>query len=239
MVQYEFDQIKDLVENKIIPPVTLDELKSAIKTLNKGKAADINGIMIEHVVYGGEALVAVILNIINAIFTNAVVPDALKVGLLTSIYKNKVIKLESKYYLGITILPVLCKIIDSILKQRVSSQLNSVQSTLQRGLTKGTSPLKAALILEEARRESKDQKKPFILVLLDAKSAFDVVKHKNMMRCLYHYGINNKHWTVINSLHTNAMTAVNWRGRISDPFKVERGSSGRDHQYRSLQHLSM
>ena len=79
----------------------------------------------------------------------------------------------------------------------------------------------AALILEEARRESNDQKKPFILVLLDAKSAFDVVKHKNTMRRLYHYGINNKHWILINSLHTNAMTAVNWRGRIFDPFKVD------------------
>ena len=101
-------------------------------------------------------------------------------------------------YYSITLLPVLCKPIDSVIK---IGQLDSTQSALQRGFTSGTSPLNAALILEEARRESKDQKKPFILVLLDAKVAFDVVNHGNMMRRLYHSGTQDTHWSLINSLH--------------------------------------
>ena len=120
-------------------------------------------------------------------------------------------------YYSITVLPVLCKLIDSVIK---IGQLDSTQSALQRGFTSGTSPLNAALILEEARRESKDQKKPFILVLLDAKVAFDVVNHGNMMRRLYHSGIQDTHWSLINSLHTNATTSVKWRG---DPYLVEQG----------------
>ena len=120
-------------------------------------------------------------------------------------------------------LPVLCKLIDSIIKARIVEQLDSTQSSLQRGFTAGTSPLNAALILEEARRESKDKKKPFILVLLDAKSAFDVVNHRNMMRRLYHCGIQDAHWSLINSLHTNATTSVKWRGEVSTPYLVEQG----------------
>jgi hypothetical protein len=47
--------------------------------------------------------------------------------------------------------------------------------SLQRGFTEKSAPLNAAFILEEARRESWDENNLFIIVKLDAKSAFDVV----------------------------------------------------------------
>ncbi|MEW8544512.1 MAG: reverse transcriptase domain-containing protein, partial [Candidatus Thiodiazotropha sp.] len=223
LIQYEFAQIVELVKDREIPVVTMEELKRSINSINKGKATDIYGLMIEHVAYGGEELASCILSIINCIFKSGIVPDTLKNGLLTPIFKNKGSRVDAKYYRGITVLPVMCKLIDSIIKTRIVDQLDSTQSSLQRGFTSGTSPLNAALILEEARRESKDQKKPFILVLLDAKSAFDVVNHKNMMRRLFHCGIQDNHWSLINSLHTNATTSVKWRGKVSSPFPVEQG----------------
>ena len=202
--------------------MTMDELKKAINAINKGNASDIYGLMIEHVVYGGDELAQSFLSIINCI-KSGVVPDSLKNGLLTPIFKNKGSRLDAKYYRGITVLPVFCKLIDSINKAAIVEQLDSTQSSLQRGFTAGTSPLNAALILEEARRESKDQKKPFILLLLDAKSAFDVVNHRNMMRRFYHCGIQYAHWSLINSLHTNATGSVKWRGEVSNPYLVEQG----------------
>jgi hypothetical protein len=57
-------------------------------------------------------------------------------------------------------------------------------------------PLNAAFILEEARREALDIGKLLTVVLLDAKSAFDVVVHKNLLKKLYHLGIQDKHWTL-------------------------------------------
>jgi hypothetical protein len=39
------------------------------------------------------------------------------------------------------------------------------------------------------------------LVLLDAKSAFDVVIHSHLMRRVYHAGIQDKHWSLINGMH--------------------------------------
>jgi hypothetical protein len=61
--------------------------------------------------------------------------------------------------------------------------------TTKIGFTEKSAPLNATFILEEARRESWDENNPFIIVMLDAKSAFDVVVHKNMLRMLYHIGI--------------------------------------------------
>ena len=41
-------------------------------------------------------------------------------------------------------------------------------------------------MLEEVGREDKDNKEPTIIVMLDAQYAFDVVRHANLIRRLYH-----------------------------------------------------
>lgn len=61
------------------------------------------------------------------------------------------------------------------------------------------------------------------LVLLDAKAAFDVVDHKNLMRRLFHIGVNDEHWNLINSLHTNATTSIKWKNTVSDSFIIHQG----------------
>ena len=119
LIQFEYTQIVELVKGNDVSEVTMDELRKAINAINKGKASDIYGLMIEHVVFGGEELAQSILSIINCIFKSGVVPDSLKNGLLTPIFKNKGSRLDAKYYRGITVLPVLCKLIDSIIKARI------------------------------------------------------------------------------------------------------------------------
>jgi hypothetical protein len=40
---------------------------------------------------------------------------------------------------------------------------------------------------------------------------------------LYHLGIQDKHWTLIQNLHSNATTSVKWNGHISDRFNIQQG----------------
>ena len=86
-----------------------------------------------------------------------------------------------------------------------------------------TSPLNSALIVEETARECKDAGDSVYFIFLDAKSAFDVVDHKHLMRRLYHIGIHDRHWTLINSMHQQATSVVKWAGDRSDPFEVDQG----------------
>jgi hypothetical protein len=59
-------------------------------------------------------------------------------------------------------------------------------------------PLGYLLVVEETYRENADNKNECQLVLLDTKSAFDVVIHSHLMRRVYHAGIQDKHWSLIN-----------------------------------------
>jgi hypothetical protein len=63
--------------------------------------------------------------------------------------------------------------VEYIARTDLKTLLLQNQSVLQRGFTENTSPTNAALIVEELYREFEDKNKPFYLVLLDAKSAFD------------------------------------------------------------------
>ena len=76
----------------------------------------------------------------------------------------------------------------------------STQNRAQRGFTAGASPMNSALLVEEIYRESKDNNTEYELVLLDAKCAFDVVIHNQLMRGVFHIGIQDNHWSLINSM---------------------------------------
>jgi hypothetical protein len=56
-----------------------------------------------------------------------------------------------------------------------------MQNPMQRGFTKGSSPMHAALPVEEAYRILTDEKQNGHLVLLDAKTAFDKVKGRGTL----------------------------------------------------------
>ena len=108
------------------------------------------------------------------------------------------------------------KIIEAIIKLRINTTiLDYTQNSAQRGFTAKTSPLNAAFIIEELKREAKDNNNELSIVLiLDAKSAFDVVDTDHLLRRLYQIGINDKTWNIIHSLHDNAVSAVKWNGNI-------------------------
>ena len=138
-------------------------------------------------------------------------------------FKNKGDRRESQNYRGITITPVLTRLIEAVLKSRIKLKLLSQQNCLQRGFTENSSPMNCALIVEEFFRNNKDLNRPTYMVFMDAKSAFDVVVHPNLMRKLYKSGVHTHEWLAINSLHEESMTSVKWQGEMSPVFINQQG----------------
>ncbi|XP_063427548.1 uncharacterized protein LOC134711049 [Mytilus trossulus] len=223
LVEYEIKLINDMVKSKETPLATQIELKKAIKTLNRGKSADIYGITVEHLIYAGEKLEQLLLRLINLVFKHGYVPDILKKGLLAPVFKNKGDRCHAANYRGITVLPVVNKIIEAIIRDRIQPRVLKDQNPTQRGFTAKSSPLNAGLVVEEVYRESVDSNQEFELVLLDAKSAFDVVVHSHLMRRLFHCGIDDTLWRIIQSMHWQSTSAIKWEGMIADEFPVSQG----------------
>ena len=132
-------------------------------------------------------------------------------------------KNDAVNYRGITVLPVISKIVEAVIRDRIQPLIHNMQNPTQRGFTKGSSPMNAALPVEEAYRILTDEKQNGHLVLLDAKAALDKVIHSHLLWRMYHAGIQDKTWTIIKSLHHNAESCIKWAGSTSDCFKVGMG----------------
>ena len=204
-------------------PVTDEEIKKAIASLNRGKAPDVYGVTAEHVYYGGPAVTNCVQTLINNILFNKEIPSSMKLGILNPIFKNKGNCKESQNYRGITITPVLTRLLESVLKSRIKPILLEKQNSLQRGFTENSSPMNCALLVEEFYRNNKDLNKPTYVAFMDVKSAFDVVVHPNLMRKLYNSGVNGLDWLMINSLHHESQTAVKWQGQLSSTYVNQQG----------------
>ena len=72
---------------------------------------------------------------------------------------------------------------------------------------------------------SKDDKEllSVILLVLDTKSAFDVVNTGHLLRRLYEIEIDDKIWNLVYSLHENETSALKWKSQTSTFFKVSQG----------------
>ncbi|VDI12876.1 Hypothetical predicted protein [Mytilus galloprovincialis] len=110
-------------------------------------------------------------------------------GLLTPVFKNKGSNKNATNYRGITIMPILLKLIESVAKAKVQPKILKEQNRLQRGFTENSAPMNCSFFIEEFIRECSDAGKIIYIALLDAKSAFDVVTHESILRKLYIAGV--------------------------------------------------
>jgi hypothetical protein len=63
----------------------------------------------------------------------------------------------------------------------------------------------------------------FFLVLLDAKSAFDLVVLKMLLKKVYLTGINPTSWSLIDDLHHNTKACIKWMNELSEEFPIFQG----------------
>jgi len=224
-VDLEILCIKNLLQDSevSIEPVEPKRIENIIKRLTSNKAADIRGITAEHLKLGGKPVINYITNLINNILQSRQLPTTLKEGILTPVPKKGK---DSKYpnnYRGITVTPVLSKILEVILLDEVKVNSKPQINPLQRGFTEGTSPNNAALIVSECINEALDNNTPMALATLDAEKAFDVVWHDGLFRKLHHMHLHPDIWILLQELQVAAPTKVKWNNDVGPTYTALQG----------------
>lgn len=133
LVTLELNEIVDLCSG---PPeedewITEKEVVGAIKPLNKGKSPDMYSVTAGHLLEGEEQIVPVLTVLMNKMLQLGVVPDSLKLGVLTSVFKQKGSNLDSRNYRGITVNPTVTKVLETVLRKRIKPLILREQNSLQ------------------------------------------------------------------------------------------------------------
>ena len=111
---------------------------------------------------------------------------------------------QTDSYRGITITPVISKILEHI----ILSRINFSQDDLQCAFTKGKSPLLAALLVTELVMDSAKDSAPLLLTALDVRKAFDIVDHETPKFRLLQVVRDPTLWKVTVDLLTNSEAKV-------------------------------
>ena len=203
-------------------PVTPNEVLNIVRFFKLNKAQDVFGLSAEHLKNAPDKLFHILANLMNSILQTGHVPPHLKQCILIPVLKKENDATLPTNYKGITVLSIIGKVLERVLKNRTKTQMEAQQSKMQRGFTNNSSALNAALIILEAQYEAKDIGEPLKLVTLDACKAFDVVWQESLLRKIYCAGIHGKLWLCLSNLYSGAHLAVKWQGIFSS-FEIRQG----------------
>ena len=205
-------------------PITAAETRLSIRQLKNRKAVDTYNLQAEHMKVAPSPVVEFLTPVINSMLTSGTYPDSLKEGVKHPIpKKDKDISIPGNHR-GISICPIIGKVVDKILLQHQKESTSNKFHPLQYGFSEGRSCTQAAFILSESIADAQDQKKTLYVAALDVQKAFDVVRHENLLSKLHQWGLQGLWWNLKDSAYFNMTERIMWRGCLSDKFNILQGS---------------
>ena len=224
LVSFDRLLIEDIFSSRssTCPNVTATEVSKIVMSFKNNKAQDMRGLAAEHLKFSPD-IVFYLAQILNYILQTGYVPKQLKEGVLTPVLKKDKDPSLPISYRGITVLSILGKLLEKVILKKSDPILSINQSRLQRGFTRNSSSVNAALIITETQNEVVDLREDLYLVALDAAKAFDVVWQDSLMRKIYNAGVDGSLWLTTANLYRDAETSVKWSSHVSEPFKVQQG----------------
>ena len=222
MTDTSFGRENNVTSNRI----TDSETKQILKKLKTRKSPGWDGITNEHLKYSGPNTVFACTVIFNSILETEHVPHQLKKGLIVPIPKGgKKDETKKENNRPITLLPVIYKVFEKILLNRLDDWLSEkdIISDLQGAAQPGCSSSDVVLTLQETIAYHNELGNSVYVVMLDAAKAFDSVWTEGLFYKLFHLGIEGRLWRVLRECYDGFTCQVVVNGTKSGELLVERG----------------
>ena len=172
---------------------TKEEIRDAIKKLDKYKAAGPDEVYNRLLIEGMDSLSQPLQLIFNRSLEKSEIPNDWKIGHVVPIFK-KGNKSEVGNYRPVSLTSVVCKLLERIIKNRITEHLNKYNliSNSQHGFREGRSCLTNLLESLDFITNEIDQGRAVDVISLDFAKAFDKVAHRRLGYKLQMHGISGK-----------------------------------------------
>jgi retron-type reverse transcriptase len=129
-------------------------------------------------------------HIFNLTFTTGLIPEELKIALVTPIYKANEANIFTNYR-PISVLTCFSKLLEKLMYKRLIKFVdkNKILSNQQYGFRKGRSTEFAIIEVIDKITKAIDQGKYTIGIFLDLSKAFDTINHEILIKKLEYYGM--------------------------------------------------
>ena len=166
------------------------EVETEIKSLNANKSSGYDGYSAKILKDIYKEISKPLTHIFNPVFITGIIPDQMKIALVTPIFKaNEENKFEN--YRPLSVLTCFAKIFEKLMYKRLINFIdkNGILSKHQYGFRKNRSTEHAIIEMVDKITKAIDQGKYTVGVFLDLSKAFDTIDHRILIRKLEYYGI--------------------------------------------------
>ena len=182
---------------------------------------DINSVLIKNIPY----IISVPLSILyNKCFNKGYFTDSLKIAKVIPIYK-KGIQDNIENYRPISILPILSKIFDKLIKTRISLFIenNNIINNRKFGFRNNLSTIDAVNALIEEVTDNLDSRLKYSMLSLDVSKAFDIIDHNILINKLRNIGVRGVCLKLMKSYLFNRKQLVIFNNSISSLLSIQFG----------------
>ncbi|XP_060074578.1 uncharacterized protein LOC132554291 [Ylistrum balloti] len=210
--------------------ITEQEVLNALKDMKDGKAGGHNYIVLEHIRFGGAQLLKLITQMFNVILEIEDYPPCFKHGIIISLFKGgKKDRLDVNNYRDITLTPVLQRIFEKVLYQRISKVCTKINfpHCLQQGFRSKCGSITAAFTVREAICHHLELNTKVYAAFLDNAKAFNSVWINGLLFKLYNLGFNGKIWRILANSFEGVTSCVLYKGKKGNPLSSRTGRRSR------------
>lgn len=230
-LQYHYNRIftNSKVDNndKILTamaPASVDEVIKIINNLDSNTSSGIDNVNTKSIKCLKNLIAPELTQCLNSCLEQGIFPSSLKIAKVTPVYKSGS-KTDPSNYRPISVLPVVSKIFEKIIYNRLETYLNSINFLYpkQYGFRPKSNTLSATVDLVTKIKNSIDEKRVALGIFIDLKKAFDTVSHKILLDKLYDIGITEKPLELLKSYLSDRYQIVKLADHKSNPKQITYG----------------
>lgn len=201
---------------------TVDEVKSALKSVKSGKAAGIDEISPELLKADLDGTAGRLCAVYNSLWNEERWPQVWKKGLIHKIFKKGDAR-DCNNWRGITLLPIdskiFCRMIINRMKKGVDKKLRKEQA----GFRPGRGTTEQIFILRNILEQANEWQAGIYIHFIDFEKAFDSVHREGLWTILRSYGIPEKIVRAIRGIYDGFECAIIDENKTSEWFEVKTG----------------
>ena len=204
--------------------ITLGELLQVLKSFSRNKSPGLDGLSAEFYITFWEQLKDMLLLVYENSFSTGILPECMRVGVITLIEKKGKDRLDIANWRPITLLNADYKLLTKTLGLRLKKVLPNLIHKDQNGFIPGGSIFFSNHTLRDILFYCKKENLDLILLALDYTKAFDSVDFQFIYKTFEHFGFgeNFKKWIKI--IFNGGKSCVANNGHTSENFDIQRST---------------
>jgi len=192
---------------------TVKEIKTAIKHLESNKASGLDNLPPEIFKIYPHTVANILEPLLKKVWESGQIPIGWKQGLIIKL-PNKGDLTECRNWRGITLLNTICKVLATIIYNRLKEEMEPKMRPEQAGFRPNKSCADDINTLRIIVEQSIEFRSPLQLVFIDFQQAFGTLEHEAIWKALKEKGVRQKIVSIIQTIYDQSICNVLHKNQV-------------------------